>query len=362
MEDGDPGPPHDPAAATAAVPAITGIPGVRETISGALDLAVGSSRRVRTLSVYCGLLVLALVGPALILIVAIVRDVDSLMVALDLAFGPRMPFDPPEPAFIVLLRMSLVGAVFGVFAVLIEGQILVTAALGAAASGRVLELPDLLRLSRRVFWPVLGAALLVGFLGRASEIAIETILRPRTVPAMQSVYVVQIVTTALVTAPFAYWMAGIVIGGVGPIESLKRSVRIAARRWRLSILVASAGAVLGLVEIFALGAGLDLVTRLASVFGLDIEGSAGSAIAATLVTLAGIVAASSLLVTIAALVAAPQVFVFLRMTGYSGGLDRATAPDAPGGRRTRLVTRPMLAVIGFGVLAAVAGAASLVGS
>ncbi|HET9519682.1 MAG TPA: hypothetical protein VFO73_01395 [Candidatus Limnocylindrales bacterium] len=334
------------------------MPNVRESVAGAFDLAVSASGWIRTLSIYCGLLVLALVGPAVVLFLGIVRDVGSLGLAVDLVIGPRIAFDPPEPGSVAVLRLVTVAGFVGVFAVLIEGQILVTAALGAAASRRRLGLRDLLRLSRRVFWPVLGAALLVGSLGRASEIAIEAILRPQTVSAYESLYVVQIVTTALVTAPFAFWMAGIVIGGVGPMESMKRSARIAARRWRLAILVASAGAVLGLIEIFALGAGLDLVSRLAAALGLDIEGSAGSGIAVTFVTLASIVAASSLLVTIAALVAAPQVFVFIRMTGESGGLDRAGAGDMPG-TATWLVSWPMIALIGVAGLFAVAGFSTL---
>jgi hypothetical protein len=350
-----------PAAAAPRPPVVVAVPGVRESVAGALDLAVASSRQVRTLSVFCGLLVLALLGPAIVLFLAIVRDVGDLGQALNLAIGPRVPFSPPEPGSITLLRLAIFGAFVGGFAVLIEGQILVTAALGAAMSSRRLGLRDLLQLSRRVFWPVLGAAILVGIVGRASEIAVEVILRPETVSAYQSVYVVQLVTAALATAPFAFWMAGIVIGGVGPIESLKRSARIAARRWRLAILVASAGTALGLIELFAFGAGLDLVSRVATALGLDIEGSASNAIAVALVTLAGVVAASSLLVTIAALVAAPQVYIFIRMTGYTGGLDRAVAVAAPGALRTRLVTLPMIALIGLAALAAVAGLAGLDG-
>lgn len=374
-EAGDPGPPVDPgppADLDLAVggpgptapppPAVAAIPGVRESVAGALDLSVGASRQVRTLSLFSGLLIVGLIGPAITLFLGIVRDVGSLAEALDLAIGPRSPFGPPEPGAIGLLRLAMIGALVGAFAVLIEGQILVTAALGAAMSGRRLGLRDLLRLSRRVFWPVIAALILVGIVSRVSEVAIELLLRPETASAYESVFVVQIVVTALVTAPFAFSMAGIVIGGVGPIESLRRSVRIAARRWRLAILVASAGAALGLIELFAFGAGLDLVSRLATTVGLDIEGSAASAIATTLATLIGVVAASSLLITIAALVAAPQVYVFVRMTGYSAGLERAVAMGPPAGAGTRLVTRPMIALIVAGVVVAVAGILGLAGA
>ena len=357
MEEGDPASPRGPAVAAGL--GATGIPGVRETISGALDLAVGSSRRVRTLSVYCGLLVLALVGPAIVEFFAIVRSNGSLDESLKVALEGGV--ESGEPASIALLRLAFLGGVVGALGVLIEAQILVTAALGAAASGRRIDLRGLLHLSRRVFWSVLGASLLVGILAGGTEIAIERILQPVTAAALESVYVVQLVATAIITAPFAFSMAGIVIGGVGPIESLKRSVRIAARRWRLAILVASAGAVLGIIEVFALGAGFDLLARLSTALGLEIEGSTANGVVATTVTLAAVVATSSLLVTVAALVVAPQVFVFVRMTGYTGGLDRALATATAGQPPNRLVTVPMLALIGFIGLAAVGGLLSLSG-
>jgi hypothetical protein len=152
-------------------------------------------------------------------------------------------------------------------------------------------------------------------------------------------------------------MAGIVIGGAGPVESLKRSVRVAKARWRLAILVAASGAVLSIVELFGLAAGLDLVVRLFDALGLDIAGDPLNAAVTTAVLLATLVAVGSLLVTVAALVAAPQVYVFLRMTGFSGGLDRARRDSHGPTEPTRLVTRTMLAGIAFVAVASVAGLA-----
>jgi hypothetical protein len=49
------------------------------------------------------------------------------------------------------------------------------------------------------------------------------------------------------------------------------------------------------------------------------------------------------------------VFVFLRMTGYSAGLDRATADTRP----PRLVTWPMRILIAVGGIFAILGLTSL---
>ena len=63
--------------------------------------------------------------------------------------------------------------------------------------------------------------------------------------------------------------------------------------------------------------------------------------------------------TIAALVAAPQIFVFVKMTGYTAGLDRAMGPPAgamgAAARPPRLLTWPMVGVIVLGFLCAIAG-------
>ena len=292
------------------------------------------------------------------LFLAVARDL-GVEETLTLIAGPQSPFGAPELPEVALIRLALVVAVFGSFAVLIEGQILVTAVLGAVATGRRLVLRDGLRLSRRVFWPVLGAAILVGLAGVVAEFLIELIVQPRTVPAVQASLIAQIIASAIVTAPIAFWMAGIVIGGVGPIETLKRSVRIASARWRLALLVASAGSVLAIIQLFAFSAGFDILARLSQALGLDVEGAPTNALLTGAITVAAVVAASSLLVTIAALVAAPQVYVFVRMTGYSAGLDRAFPGADPIGPPTRIVTRPMLALIGFGVFLAVLGLMAL---
>jgi hypothetical protein len=334
-------------------------PGLGESLGGALDLAVKASRQIRSTSIYCGLLVLALLGPPLVLLLAIIRDNGTAAAALGLIDPSQFAFDEPENGAATMLRLSLFGAAAGTFAVIIDGQILVTAMLGAVAAGRRLRLTDALRISRRAFWPVVAAAIVVGLLGRASDIAIELVARARTVSAAQAVLIAQIIAKPIVIAPFAYWMSGIVIGRVGPIETLRRSVRIAATRWRLAILIGTAATILSIIQVFALGAGLDLVARASDFLGLDISGTPIQAVLSGAVALSGVVAISSLVVTVAALVAAPQVFVFIRMTGATAGLDLDRVDATPGGQPTRLVTKAMIAVIALDAVAVLLGLFSL---
>jgi len=339
-------------------PAKAAPPRIGESIGGAFDLAVGASRQVRSASIYCGLLILTLAGPPLVLVLSLIRREGGID-TFGLIDGSQLGFGQFDQTGLTMLRLGLFCAIVGAFAVFLEGQIVVTAMLGAVAAGRRIGVHDALQLSRDVFWPVLGASILVGILGRVIDWIVEALLRPTTVSAIQGVAVVQFVVTAIVTAPFSFWLAGIVIGGVGPVETLKRSVRIAVARWRLAILVAAAGSVLSIIELFGFLAGADLIVRLFGVLGLDIGGTPMNAIVTSLVLLAGLVATSSLLITIAALVAAPQVYVFVRMTGYTAGLNRARRDPRPGEPRTRLITRPMLGLIAFAVIVSLAGLTSL---
>jgi hypothetical protein len=353
-----PGAASAPVSAAPLVAAPRAIPGVGETISGAFDLALTSSRTIRRASVYIGLLTVALAGPAIVVFLAIVRELGGPEETLAVMSGQQEFATSWVTRSVSWLGLSAGLAFLGVIAVAFEAQILAMAIVGGAATSRPIGVRAALRLSRRVFWLVLVAAVLVAILERVVTTATEAVM-VRATDSQGLATTAMIVAGALVTMPFGYYQAGIVLGEVGPGEALKRSTWITRARWRLAILVASAGVVLSIVEIFALGAGLDLVARLVDAAGLGLDGSAATALVTVAVVLACVVAVGSLVVTIAALVVAPQVFVFLRITGYSVGLDRARPAAEVSGRPTRLVTRPMLALIGLTSLAALAGLLTL---
>jgi hypothetical protein len=335
-------------------------PRVGETVAGAFDLALAASRQIRRASVYVGILTLALVGPATVLFLAIVRDQGGLEAAADFVAGSGA-FTAREEGALTMLQLSLLCGGIGLFALLIEAQIIATAIIGGVAANRRIGVRDSLRLSRAVFWRVVAAAILVGILRAIVGLLTAAILDPSTEAEFEGTQIWDVVFEAVATAPFAYFLAGIVIGGVGPIETLRRSVRVARARWRLAIVVASAGAVIAFIQAFALGAGLDVIFRVSTAAGLGLDGPPHVAVLTGGLILAAVVAIGSLLVTITALTVAPQVFVFLRMTGYSAGLDRAFAPAAVTGppKRPRLVTWPMLVLVVLGCLAAIAGLSAI---
>jgi hypothetical protein len=160
-------------------------PRVGESITGALDLCLAASRQIRSVSVYVGLLALVIAGPAIVLVLGLVRQAGSFDAMLDM-FGPRgVASRTQQPAPIILLEICGFLAAIGVFALLIEAQIVTTAILGAAAAGRRIRLPDGLRLSRRVFWQVIVASILVGIVGQIATYVIGELSHPRSAADVQ---------------------------------------------------------------------------------------------------------------------------------------------------------------------------------
>jgi hypothetical protein len=133
----------------------------------------------------------------------------------------------------------------------------------------------------------------------------------------------------LVSAPFAYVAAGIVLGAVGARESVRRSWRLARARWRLALLIGVVNTAVTYVAGFAVGAGGDILIRLGTAFGLGASmGPVQIVVLAAIVVLA-IVSIGSLIMTVAALTVGPQVVAFLGLTGYSSGLDAVKSPVNP---------------------------------
>ena len=113
----------------------------------------------------------------------------------------------------------------------------------------------------------------------------------------------------LVSTPFAYVAAGIVLGAVGARESIRRSWRLSAARWRLALLIGIVNTAVTYLAGFAVGAGGDILVRLGTAFGLGAAtGPAQIVILAAIVAVA-IVSIGSLTMTIGALTVGPQIVI-----------------------------------------------------
>ena len=346
-----------PEAAPEPPPPPAPIPGAWATLGGGLDLSLSANRQLRGASVYIGLLTLALVGPFVIIVLAFAASQGGFGWFEDMMLGIEPDLLPVSDSVGTYLVVSAFVALIGFFVIGIESQIIAAAILGGRALGRPMSLREALHRSRQVFWRIVGASLLVGFLLVLPNLVLNAVLAEAFDPTSEAPTVIATAIGALLAAPFAYIVTGIVLGDVGAGEAVRRSMRLARARWRLAIAVTSVGAVMAYIQLFAIGAGVDILTRFGSMLHLGFDSSGGT-VALTLVVLTAVLAIGSLTFTLTALRDAPQVVAFVGMTGYGAGLDRSRRTDGVPWR-VRWISIPMLIGIGLGAFVGLAGVLEL---
>jgi hypothetical protein len=324
------------------------LPTARKVVSSGLQLAVASSAPIRRASIYIGLLVLGAFGPAILaILLTLGRLGDQGLELLGTAlFAPEFA-EVPDPALqgvILALALVLLLGLLLFMAISIDAQVIAIALLGARASDQPLRLWEAIVRARQTFWRMVGAGSVVGLVSLFIQLVLLSVFASVT-SSQEAVSLVTSLIVTVILAPFAYVSAGIVLGDVGAMEALSRSWRLYNARKRLALVVVLFTLITSAIQLFALGAGLDLVFRAGELLDVSLtEGALAFATAAALI-LATVVAYGSLTFTIGAIVSAPQVTGFLGLTFFSGGLDKARADAARPPKGFRWVTRPMLAVM-----------------
>jgi hypothetical protein len=347
------GPPPDPIAS----PAFE-LPTARAVVTFGLSLAYRTSGELQRASIYLGLLTLALLGPPVVFLVEFIahfRLLDDGVFASYFAGG--LPGPVIVQSLLLLYAVGLVGFL-GWYPAAIDGQLIAVSLLAAKETDRSYSLRDATIRARQVFWRMIRGTLLRGLAGFLVNLVVGAILGALFPSAGEASSVIVSVVGVLVLAPFGYLATGIILGDVGAVEALKRSVGLARARPRVAIVVALFTLITAAIQLFGLAAGLDLFGRVAEFVHLGLEGGAVALAMTILGILLLVTAFGSLTLTVGAIVSAPQVAAFLGLTFYSAGLDRAR--DVPAGApRFRWVTRPMLACIVICALGSAYGIAGL---
>ena len=170
----------------------------------------------------------------------------------------------------------------------------------------------------RRFWQVLVAQALVGVIaslaGGAAQVLVEAVIGP--VDAV--LFGVTLLISVLVSAPFVYVAAGIILGEVGALDAISRSVRLVLLRKRLAVVVTLFSVLGQFIVLFGLSIGLDTVARVLTGTGLgdDFPRPLVVPIAAALVFALG-----TLVFLVEAIAAAPAVHAFAALTHYTHGLE-----------------------------------------
>ncbi|HEX3266271.1 MAG TPA: hypothetical protein VHR16_11440 [Candidatus Limnocylindrales bacterium] len=324
------------------------LPTARKVVSSGLQLALASSSDLRRASIYIGLLALGAFGPTvvgLLLILGRLGDqAGDVLGRLFLGSGAGPPLPPAlEAALLIVALESLVGLVL-FLAISVDAQVMGISILGSRAAERPLRMWEAILRARQTFWRVVAAGAVVGVTSTVVQLLIGSALGGLSQSA-EAASVVSAIIATVVVAPLAYVSTSIVLGDVGAMEALSRSWRLFRVRQRLAIVVVLFTLVTSAIQLFALSAGVDLVTRAAEVLHVSLTEGALAFVTALVLVLAAVVAYGSLTFTISAVVSAPQVAGFLGLTYFAGGLDRARVEAARPPRGFRYVTRPMLIAI-----------------
>jgi hypothetical protein len=258
--------------------------------------------------------------------------------------GENAVASPAGPAIATLLA-GLVGAV-ALIVLLVQIPLLVIATVGARLAGQPLTLREALRRSRQVFPRGLGGVIAIALLTGIPT----TLARSVLVAALGRTQLASgllLLAGATFASPWVYVLPGIVLGGVGVSEALRRSWGIARLRWRLAVTVALLGVVGQFVVLSAASAITGAVETIVFVAGTrgDLAASLGP-VARVAFLVASLIVTASLVFGVQLVQFAPQASGFYAMTGFTAGLD-----PARGGAREPLFQRRALIFYAVGILA-----------
>jgi hypothetical protein len=352
----------EPFAPTVPAPALVSS---RALLGASFELLTRTGADLRRASFYIGGIVLGTAGPAALAVWAL--DVVGIDLE-DPSFGEvGSGVVGPTAGAAIGLSFLILLAGLGVIVAAVESRTLAMGILGGVVAGRPVTLRQAVARSRRTFWLAILAGILVGIPVLVVQGVIGAALGGSSTANEQFELPTSTVVSALVGAPIAYVLAGVVLGGVGPVEGLRRSIRLFNARRSSAVIVAGFETVTALLLLLGLGAGLDLVARFVGVLGLGpTSGPLGLAIV-TMLIVAGMFAVGTLVFTVYALTIAPQVVMFVGLTHATYGLDTVRPggrddPDAaprPGTWRFRWYPRAMLLGFVLGGIGLAAVVASL---
>ena len=341
--------PASPASPTVPQLAIPPVSSTRALLGASFDLLGRSSEEMRRASFYVGAVVLGTAGPLALATWAIE------VIGLDRT-NAQMRRALDEGGGWMLALLGLIAAI-GLTVAIVESRSMAMAVLGGRMAGRPVTPRQALARSRSVFWRAIVAAIIVAIPIGIVQSAAETLFVSMVGRPIDISIVISTLATAIVGAPLAYVLAGVVLGDVEPFEAVRRSIRVFRARKMAAAIVAAFETTAVLLILVGLSAGLDVALRVFSALGLGPDAGPVGLALTTVGIIATIFAAGTLLYTVYAITVAPQVVMFVGLTHATIGLDRVRSggshdPDArrPGTRRFRRFTRSMLLGFGLGLL------------
>jgi len=314
-------------------PAIARAPSSRRLIGASFDLLSRSSEEMRRASFLIGAIVVGTGGAyglaAWWLEVASVHTrVGVTESAMSGALGAWMAL------------LGFVGIV-GVIVAAVESRAMATAILGGQVTGRPVSVRSALARSRATFWRVVMASIIVAIPVGLAQGAVIVAMAAVAPDATELSTAITAMVAALVGAPLAYLLTGVVLGDVGAFEATRRSFRVFKARKPAAVLVALFESVAQLLILLGVSAGLDIALRVLDALGLGVHSGIAGIALVSLAIIAGAFALGTLLFTVIAISIAPQVVMFVGLTQTTRGLDHVRPGGARDPEKPRAGQRPL---------------------
>jgi hypothetical protein len=254
-----------------------------------------------------------------------------------------------------------VPAMAGLVAASAEASALATAVIGGRVEGRPLRMRQSIAIARRRFWSILGPRLLVSFISGLVNVVTTFVLF--VIFGLVAGDVIGtgagLVISLIVSAPFVYVPAGVVLGEVRAGEAISRSVRLVMLRKRLAIVITLFGVFSQFIVTFGLSTGIDAISRV--LVGAGLMGSFPTVLVVPIAA-ALVFALGTLTFLVEAIAAAPAVHAFAALTHYTHGLEVGRREPVRGRHLWNPWVTPGLAVVAVvGLLILVGAIASFPG-
>jgi hypothetical protein len=288
--------------------------GTRELVRVSLDLLTRRDTGLRGASFYVGFMLLVSLAPLIVIF--------GLLLTLPMVSEPMFT-DVSQPgvgseAWIGWLLLATLPAGLGYVAAGTDARALATAVIGGRVEGRPLRLRESISLARQRFWQILGAQLLIGIVAAIISSVVQLTIGLGLGLGEEPLFGVSLGLSVLVSVPFVYVPAGVVLGEVGMFDAITRSWRLVQLRKRLAVVVALFSVVGQFIVLFGLSNGVDIISRVLIGTGVaeDFPRPLVVPIAAALVFALG-----TLTFVVEAIAAAPAVHAFAALTHYTRGLQ-----------------------------------------
>jgi hypothetical protein len=337
------------------LPSTPTMPSTLAIVSRGLDLNVAASAEIRRASLYVGLLWLLSAGPIAAVVWAFSAHQGGFDWLRTLATGQELLLIPVGSAFGWLSFVVVIVGFACLVSISLDAQLVATILIGAKATGRRIDLRVALALARLRYWRLVRATILVFAILLVPRFVINRVVMNGQPVGTDAQDLVVTAINILLSVPFAYVAAGIVLGAVGAWEAVRRSWRLARARLRLAFLIAIVNTAVTYIAGFALGAGADILGRLGTAFGIGLTMGPIQVVVLAAIVAFAIVSIGSLVMTVDALTVGPQIVAFLGMTGYANGLDATKDLHTPLAtpRVEPLISRPMKIALVVSAAAAV---------